>query len=121
MKTSFHATLPFFPGPRRNGCVNPGVGCSWQHPPLQGRQECGEKIPATQCITLSEEADLKFMSAREEQKCKPHLGSALKAEGPHPLEAENPHHKALKNARKPCSTQALMGKGGYRPALGLCH
>lgn len=113
---SCHPSL--FPWAQKKWMCESWCGMLLAASPSAGQTGVWGKNP---CHTVSEEADLKFMSAREEQKCKPHLGSALKAEGPHPLEAENPHHKALKNARKPCSTQALMGKGGYRPALGLCH
>lgn len=61
---------------------------------------------------------------RAEVKATP--GKCFKRTGLHPVApillssvAEHPPHKALKNARKPCSTPALMGRGGHRPGQGL--
>lgn len=69
------------------------------------------------CVTLSEKADLKSTSAREEQKFKQHLESALRMELPPVASillnsvAEHPHHKASM-PENPVKT--LRGRGGNR-------
>lgn len=68
-----------FSQPQKKGlCTNPLRGCSCPLPALQHRQQPWEAASAVHGITLSEEADLRSMPTREEQKRKQHLGNALR-------------------------------------------